>query len=140
MRGNAILVTAAVAALSAATPAAAQPVRADIASGGRAEVDRVAAAQIRSMTLDRAIVADQVLMAVVANAGTGALIGIESGRFETGANRIGDTAFAGFAGILTQSWNSGINANSQAATNVAWGGAGEGLVRFSAGAGDRGNR
>ena len=37
-----------------------------------------------------------------------------------------DNAFAAFAGIANQAWNTGINANTQAATNIA----AQGTVNF----------
>lgn len=143
MHMKSILVMAAVAA-SVAAPASAQPVLQDVVELRLSEANggfdsRSQSIVFASADPGRSIVADQVLMAVVTDTGTGA-VRVDSGSFETGANRIGDNAFAVFSGMLTQSWNSGINANSQAATNVAWGSAGEGMVRFSAAAGDRGNR
>lgn len=69
------------------------------------------------------MVAAQTLVGIVTRAGVGPLVDAgEARRFATGSNAIGDSAFATFAGILTQSWNTGVNANTQAATNVAWSG------------------
>lgn len=68
-------------------------------------------------------VAAQTLVGLVTQTGVGPLVDTgEARRFATGCNAIGDNAFATFAGILTQSWNTGANANTQAATNVVWGG------------------
>jgi hypothetical protein len=69
------------------------------------------------------MVAAQTLAAIVTRTGVGPLTDAGHGhRFETGFNAINDNAFATFAGILTQSWNTGANANTQAATNLAWSG------------------
>lgn len=69
------------------------------------------------------IVSVQTLSAIVTHNGVGPLVTLgDARRFETGANVIGDNAFATFAGVLTLSWNTGLNANAQAATNIAWSG------------------
>lgn len=39
--------------------------------------------------------------------------------YNSGSNSVNDNAFAAFAGISNAAWNTGINANTQAATNVA---------------------
>ena len=39
--------------------------------------------------------------------------------YNSGRNSVNDNAFAAFAGIANQAWNTGINANTQAATNIA---------------------
>jgi hypothetical protein len=39
--------------------------------------------------------------------------------YNSGDNSVNDNAFAAYAGILNQAWNTGINANTQAATNIA---------------------
>jgi hypothetical protein len=59
--------------------------------------------------------------------------------YNSGNNAIRGNAFAAYAGILNQAWNTGINANTQAATNIA----AQGTVNFGsdgagAGAGDDG--
>lgn len=46
--------------------------------------------------------------------------------YNSGNNRVSDNAFAAFAGILNQAFNTGINANTQAATNIA----AQGTVNF----------
>ncbi len=46
--------------------------------------------------------------------------------YSSGNNSINDMAFSAFAGILTQGWNTGINANVQAGTNIA----AQGTVNF----------
>lgn len=54
--------------------------------------------------------------------------------YNSGSNSVNDNAFAAYAGILNQAWNTGINANTQAATNIA----AQGTVNFGANAGDGG--
>lgn len=39
--------------------------------------------------------------------------------YHSGSNSVNDNAFAAFAGIANAAWNTGVNANTQAATNVA---------------------
>lgn len=39
--------------------------------------------------------------------------------YNSGSNSINDNAFAAFAGISNNAWNTGINNNTQAATNIA---------------------
>ncbi len=39
--------------------------------------------------------------------------------YNSGSNSVNDNAFAAFAGISNNAWNTGINANTQAATNIA---------------------
>lgn len=39
--------------------------------------------------------------------------------YNSGSNSVYGNAFAAFAGIANQAWNTGINANTQAATNIA---------------------
>ena len=41
------------------------------------------------------------------------------GSYNSGSNSVNDAAFAAFAGILNQSFNTGINNNVQSATNIA---------------------
>jgi len=64
------------------------------------------------------LVADQSLESSVSNAGPMNFNGRHS-TYNSGANSIGGSAFAAYSGILNQGWNTGINANSQAATNIA---------------------
>jgi uncharacterized membrane protein YfhO len=52
--------------------------------------------------------------------------------YNSGANSVNDNAFAAYAGILNQAWNTGINANTQAATNIA----AQGAVNFGVNSGD----
>jgi len=65
------------------------------------------------------VIANQTLSGVIVNYGFDEIVDVEDGDYETGDNDIGGGAFAAFAGILSQSWNTGTNANTQAATNVA---------------------
>jgi|FLYM01.1.fsa_nt_gi hypothetical protein len=39
--------------------------------------------------------------------------------YNSGSNSINDNAFAAFAGISNNAWNTGVNNNTQAATNIA---------------------
>lgn len=49
--------------------------------------------------------------------------------YNSGSNSVNDNAFAAFAGIANAAWNTGINANTQAATNIA----AQGTVNFGVG-------
>jgi hypothetical protein len=51
--------------------------------------------------------------------------------YNSGDNSVNGSAFAAFAGIANQAWNSGINANTQAATNIA----AQGTVTFGVNSG-----
>ncbi len=51
--------------------------------------------------------------------------------FNSGDNSVSNNAFAAFAGIANQAWNTGINANTQAATNIA----AQGTVSFGVNSG-----
>lgn len=50
--------------------------------------------------------------------------------YNSGDNYVRGNAFAAFAGILNQSWNTGINSNAQSATNIA----AQGTINFGDGA------
>ena len=39
--------------------------------------------------------------------------------YNSGSNSVSGSAFAAYAGILNAAWNTGINSNAQAATNIA---------------------
>jgi hypothetical protein len=39
--------------------------------------------------------------------------------YNSGGNNVSGSAFAAYAGILNAAWNTGINSNAQAATNIA---------------------
>ncbi|RYD43800.1 MAG: hypothetical protein EOP63_08225 [Sphingomonadales bacterium] len=59
--------------------------------------------------------------------------------YQSGNNSVSGSAFAAYAGILNAAWNTGINSNAQAATNIA----AQGTVSFgdsapAAGGGDPG--
>jgi hypothetical protein len=51
--------------------------------------------------------------------------------YNSGNNSVNGNAFAAFAGIANQAWNTGINANTQAATNIA----AQGTVNFGVNSG-----
>jgi hypothetical protein len=51
--------------------------------------------------------------------------------YNSGDNSVSNNAFAAFAGIANQAWNTGINANTQAATNIA----AQGTVNFGVNSG-----
>lgn len=55
--------------------------------------------------------------------------------YNSGNNSVNDMAFAAFAGILNNAWNTGLNANTQAATNIA----AQGTVNFGTGDGGAGS-
>lgn len=71
------------------------------------------------------IVAEQDMKAVVYNGGD---LNFDSA-FVAGSNSVSDNAFAAYAGILNQSWNTGVNANVQSATNIA----AQGSITFTSG-------
>jgi hypothetical protein len=52
--------------------------------------------------------------------------------YNSGDNSVNNNAFAAYAGILNQAWNTGINANTQAATNIA----AQGTVNFGVNSGE----
>ena len=54
--------------------------------------------------------------------------------YNSGDNSINNNAFAAFAGISNNAWNTGLNANTQAATNIA----AMGVVNFGVNGGDGG--
>ena len=62
--------------------------------------------------------ATQTLTASVSNASSLNFDGTD-GNYSSGNNQVQGNAFAAYAGILNQAWNTGINANAQAATNIA---------------------
>lgn len=59
--------------------------------------------------------------------------------YNSGDNSVYNNAFAAYAGILNQAWNTGINANTQAATNIAAQGEVNFGVNSGAGAGAEGS-
>jgi hypothetical protein len=73
------------------------------------------------------VVASQTLLAVNANAAPLNFMSLALSNYGSGDNSVSGSAFAAYAGILNQGWNTGINANAQAATNIA----ARGTVTFS---------
>lgn len=69
------------------------------------------------------VVAVQDLTAVNANLGMEEVVDMDTAqeghRLRTGDNSANNNAYAAFAGVMSQSWNTGLNANVQAATNIA---------------------
>lgn len=66
------------------------------------------------------VIADQELKGVIVNKYLDDVLDTDkSGGYDSGDNEIHDNAFAAFAGILNLAWNTGFNANNQAATNIA---------------------
>lgn len=65
------------------------------------------------------IVAEQELRASITNFGENKLVENEAGGYNSGDNSVNDNAFAAFAGILNVAWNTGVNANTQAGSNIA---------------------
>jgi hypothetical protein len=64
--------------------------------------------------------ADQDLRAVNVNFGLHNVVDIDEDHgYDSGGNSVSGGAFAAFAGILNQAWNTGIDANNQAANNLA---------------------
>ncbi|HET8749322.1 MAG TPA: hypothetical protein VFM42_01135, partial [Sphingomicrobium sp.] len=45
--------------------------------------------------------------------------GGDAGTFDSGNNNVSGNAFAAYAGILNNAWNTGINSNAQAASSIA---------------------
>jgi hypothetical protein len=65
------------------------------------------------------VVATQTLLAINANAAPLNFMSLALSNYSSGSNSVSGNAFAAYAGILNQGWNTGINANAQAATNIA---------------------
>jgi hypothetical protein len=64
--------------------------------------------------------ADQDLRAVNVNHGMHSVVDIDEDHgYDSGGNSVSGGAFAAFAGILNQAWNTGNDANDQAANNHA---------------------
>lgn len=74
-----------------------------------------------------AVVATQTLLAINANAAPLNFMSLALSDYSSGDNSVSGSAFAAYSGILNQGWNTGINANAQAATNIA----ARGTVTFS---------
>lgn len=64
------------------------------------------------------LVADQSLDASISNERALHFNG-DSANYTSGSNSVNGSAFAAYSGILNQGWNTGINSNTQAATNMA---------------------
>ncbi len=86
-----------------------------------------------------AIIADQYLYAENSNSYLDEVVDLDGEDstetavgFNSGSNSVSDNAFAAYAGILNQAWNTGINANTQAATNIA----AQGTVNFGVNSGE----
>jgi hypothetical protein len=86
-----------------------------------------------------AIVATQTLRAENSNSRMDELVDLDGDDesstavgYNSGNNSVSGSAFAAYAGILNQAWNTGINANTQAATNVA----AQGTVNFGVNSGE----
>jgi hypothetical protein len=75
------------------------------------------------------VVATQVLVAVNSNHDMTDVVDNLKKGYRSGDNSVNDDSFAAFAGILNQSFNTGIDANTQSATNIA----ARGTVNFAAG-------
>lgn len=65
------------------------------------------------------VIANQTLSGVIVNYGFDEIVDIDDGDYDSGDNQVKDNAFAAFAGILNQAWNTGVNANTQAGSNIA---------------------
>jgi hypothetical protein len=65
------------------------------------------------------IVADQELKGVIVNLGVKKIVDAGDTGVDTGNNTVSGSAFAAYAGILNAAWNTGINSNAQAATNIS---------------------
>jgi hypothetical protein len=79
------------------------------------------------------VVANQYLVGIISNQSLDdveELADSESG-YNSGSNSVDGSSFSAFAGILNQAWNTGVNANVQAGTNVA----AQGTVNFGSGGG-----
>lgn len=66
-----------------------------------------------------AVVAIQVLTATNANTAPLNFQSLALTDYSSGNNSVAGGAFAAYSGILNQGWNTGINSNAQAATNIA---------------------
>lgn len=79
-----------------------------------------------STSSDRNVVATQYLKAINSNSQLDEVAdfdGVDEDQssvgYNSGNNSVNDNAFAAFAGISNNAWNTGLNANTQAATNIA---------------------
>jgi hypothetical protein len=95
-------------------------------NGGDADADADASSDAAAAGSVAIGVANAAAAASSAAAGAAGDGGDGDSDYRSGSNSINDNAFAAYAGILTQGWNSGINANVQAGTNLA----AQGTVNF----------
>lgn len=79
-----------------------------------------------SLNGNNTLIATQTLNATNTNRNMDQLVGMNDADeastaidYESGNNSVRGNAFAAYAGILNASWNTGINANTQSATNIA---------------------
>lgn len=69
---------------------------------------------------NNAVTANQDLSAVNSNHSINDVVEMADGsNYNSGSNSVSGGAFAAFAGVLNQGWTTGVNANAQAATNIA---------------------
>jgi len=67
------------------------------------------------------IIADQELTAIISNDGGMEAVVDDTQGYDSGNNSVRGNAFAAFAGILSQGWNTGVNSNTQSGVNIAAG-------------------
>ena len=65
------------------------------------------------------VIANQTLKGVIVNYSFDEIVDVDDGDFDSGDNQVKGSAFAAFAGILNKAWNTGVNANTQAGSNIA---------------------
>ena len=65
------------------------------------------------------VIASQDLKGVIVNIGVKEIVDAGDTGVNTGDNSVAGSAFAAYAGILNAAWNTGINSNAQAATNIS---------------------
>ncbi len=89
-----------------------------VSRGGEVEIGNVE----DSNNQNGSIIADQDMMAIISNdGGMEAVVDDTNEGYRSGDNTVRGNAFAAFAGILNNAWNTGVNANTQAGTNIAAG-------------------
>jgi len=71
---------------------------------------------------NNSIIAEQDMRAIISNdGGMEAVVDDTNQGYRSGDNSVRGNAFAAFAGILNQAWNTGVNSNTQSGTNIAAG-------------------
>ena len=65
------------------------------------------------------VVADQYLKSININHDMHGVVENEDGGYKSGSNSVSGGAFAAFAGIQNIAWNTGVDSNAQAASNIA---------------------